>query len=96
MRVWLRNFSQGGDRILLLNPPNGYPKLLGKLPPHVEITEKTNGEEDLIQLFVTSRRQLLELLPSLRSLPKPAGKLWITYPKGPSKTKTDVNKDINS
>lgn len=49
---------------MLLNPPNGYPKLLGKLPPHVEITEKTNGEEDLIQLFVTSRRQLLDVTKS--------------------------------
>ena len=33
-------------------------------------------------------------LKKIKSSLKPAGLLWLTYPKGTSRTKTDINRDI--
>lgn len=53
---------------------------------------------DLIQVFVTKRKEFDEQLPKLKSFLKPKGILWITYPKGTSKmareSKVKINRDI--
>ncbi len=48
---------------------------------------------DLIQLFVTSRSELEKNLGKLKILLAPSGALWVTYPKGTSKAKSDINRD---
>ena len=82
-----------GYNILLLNEPDNYRKLLGQLPAKVILLTKPEGLFDLIQVFVTSRQELEEWLPRLKASLKPNGLLWVTYPKGTSKMKTDVNRD---
>jgi hypothetical protein len=83
-----------GQTVLILNPPQGYLDSLSDLPPEVTILEKTGGMADIIQVFVTSLREVKEQLPSLKAILKPKGILWMTYPKGTSKVKTDLNRDI--
>lgn len=48
---------------------------------------------DIIQLFVTSRSDLEKNLGKLKTLLALSGALWVTYPKGTSKIKSDINRD---
>lgn len=82
-------------KVLLINEPKGYRSILGKLPASVTVfTDLTTEPVDFIQVFVTSRKELERQLGKLRSVLSTEGLLWITYPKGTSKVKTDVNRDI--
>ena len=40
-----------------------------------------------------SRKDLEEQLPRLKPFLAPKGLLWVTYPKGTSKLKSDINRD---
>ncbi len=82
-----------GYAVLLVNPPENYSSLLGELPPNVTIMKEAKQPADLIQAFVLSREELEHTLPGLKSLVKPKGSLWISYYKGTSKHKTDINRD---
>ena len=82
-----------GYRVSIVNPPTDYAGTLGRLPERVTSVEHGESNLDLIQLFVSSRKQLEASLPSLKTALKGNGLLWITYPKGTSKVKVDVNRD---
>jgi predicted CoA-binding protein len=80
--------------VLVVNEPEGYRSLLGKLPKGVAVLTEPSKPVDVVQVFLTSRRELESQLVKLKSVPSPRGLLWVTYPKGTSKVKTDVNRDI--
>jgi hypothetical protein len=82
-----------GRSVLFRNAPHGYKSALGALPKNVTVVKALTQPVDLIQLFVANRRELEEQLPKLKVALKPDGILWITYHKGTSKTKTDINRD---
>ncbi len=82
-----------GYRIAIVNPPAGYLNTMGKLPGKVSRAEVKDGDLDFIQSFVTSRKDLEASLATLKAALKSNGLLWVTYPKGTSKTKTDINRD---
>ncbi len=82
-----------GYRIAIVNPPAGYLNTMGKLPEKVTRADVKDGDLDFIQSFVTSRKDLEASLATLKAALKSNGLLWVTYPKGTSKTKTDINRD---
>jgi hypothetical protein len=82
-----------GQTFLLLKPPTGYERSLGALPKGVKLTTTTSGRVDAIQAFVSSMKELHDSLPGLAKVVNPAGMIWVTYPKGTSKIKTDINRD---
>jgi hypothetical protein len=83
-----------GYRLIIVNPPDGYLDRIGSLPESTKYIELNTQPADVIQVFV---KPLDEVLPNIemwiKSL-KPKGVLWITYPKGTSRVKTDLNRDI--
>lgn len=81
-------------RVLFINEPEDYMKKLGKLPENVIVLTKLVEPVDFIQVFVTSKKDLEDQLLRLKPLLTPKGLLWVTYPKGTSKMKVDVNRDI--
>lgn len=84
-----------GQKLLLINPPTDYEKLLVKhLPKNVEIVKGTSRDAEVIQVFTSSKTQLNEQLGKLKKALPPNGIIWVTYPKGTSKVKTDINRDI--
>lgn len=82
-----------GYKVLLLNEPQGYKKTLGELPAKAAISKDAGGSFDLIQIFIGSQKELESGLKKIKGCLKPAGLLWLTYPKGTSKVKVDINRD---
>jgi predicted transport protein len=80
-----------GQRILLLNAPDGYHEELGELPPGVE--QVKSGPADLVQLFVASGQELKQLLPTALASVQPHTIFWICYPKLSGKIKSDLTRD---
>jgi hypothetical protein len=82
-----------GQTFLLLKPPAGYEESVGALPEGVTPTASASGKVDAVQVFVSSKKELQETLPKLKDIIDPAGMIWVTYPKGTSGIKTDINRD---
>lgn len=84
---------KNGRALLVLNPPADYLSKLDPLPEGSKMAEP--GEKaDVVQFFSRSMAELQSLLPAAFSALKPAGILWITYPKLTSKQAGDLNRDI--
>lgn len=80
-------------RTVVLNAPAGYLEQHG-----IEAAEKLGkeaaGSMDFVQVFVKNAQELNGLMPAVQKALKNDGLLWICYPKGGSKIKTDLNRDI--
>ena len=82
-----------GYKFLLINPPARYTDVMGELAAGVQLLSETNTPVEAIQVFVRNRQELEALLPRLKQQMAPKGMLWVTYHKGTSKVKTDINRD---
>jgi len=82
-----------GQRVLLLNAPEGYAARLTGPPEGVVIETTLSGQADVVQYFVTSKKQLESKLAAVKTALKPGGILWITYPKLTSKLAADISRD---
>ena len=79
-----------GQRMLVQNPPVGcFEHLIVELP---QAGLEVEGADALL-LFVGSLAEMAELAPGAIKMVGQNGLLWITYPKGGSGVKTDVNRD---
>jgi len=50
--------------------------------PELEISRNLSGMFDHVHLFVSSKQDLDQQFPTLRSHVGPKGKLWVSWPKG--------------
>jgi hypothetical protein len=85
---------QPGQRVLILNAPEGYRQELGPLPESVEIAEAAEDKFDFVHLFVKNVADLERLGPVALDVLKHDGLLWISYPKKSSKVATDLSRDV--
>jgi hypothetical protein len=83
-----------GTSVLILNAPVNYDKSLKPLPEKISRAKKLKKSLEFIQIFTTEKQQLLREFPRLKSHLAPKGILWISWPKGASKVKTDLNENI--
>jgi len=86
-------FIKPGNKFLLVNPPAGYIAQMGQLPEGTILMSDSSCLVEVIQVFVTNRLELETQLPKLKELLAPKGMIWVTYHKGTSKMKTDINRD---
>ena len=82
-----------GNKLLLINPPDGYLARMGQMPPGAIILNDSSILVEAIQVFIANRAELEEQLPRLKELMAPKGMLWVSYHKGTSRVKTDINRD---
>jgi len=85
---------KAGQSLVLLNAPESYRERLQDLPKDVSVSTKLGGDAEVIQYFVTSKKELEKALPKLKAAASPKTILWIAYPKGTSKVRTDIHRDI--
>ena len=81
-----------GQRIALINAPDGYEKELG-LPAGVEVATALRGKFDWIQVFVKTQAEVSKQAPRASAALKPESLLWLSFPKGSSKIQTDLTRD---
>ena len=88
-----RLYIRPGNKVLLINPPEGYQAKLGALPKGALVLSSSDQPVEVIQLFVANRAELEAQLSRLKKLLTSKGMLWVSYHKGTSKVKTDINRD---
>ncbi len=85
---------KAGYEMLVIEPIEAYFDLLGPLPEGVKVAKADASKVDFIHLFCKEEQVLLELLPTLKARLKPAGMLWLSWPKKASKIETDLNREL--
>ena len=78
------------QRIALVNAPNDFAKVLGRLPENAVIVKRLNGALDLILLFVDREQTLAKQFPILASKLQSNGMIWVAWPKKSAGVATDL------
>ena len=65
-----------------------------KAPGGVTTTSKAEAPLDFVHLFTKERADLEKRFPALMNALAPAGMFWVSWPKGASKVKTDLNENV--
>jgi len=82
-----------GQRMAVLNAPQGYLERVAAEMEGITVSAQATGKPDAVLLFVNKLAEAERLgLRAIRAI-KSDGLLWIAYPKGTSRLKTDVNRD---
>ena len=83
-------------RLAVRNAPPGYGERLAAQLEGIEVVADAAAQADALLLFVNNMAEAQALTPGAVEVVadvKPEGVLWVAYPKGSSKVKTDVNRD---
>jgi hypothetical protein len=82
-----------GQKMAVLNAPAGYLDKLATELEGISVSAQTAGPSDALLLFVNSLAEAAQWFPKAIRAVKIDGLLWVAYPKGTSRVKTDVNRD---
>ena len=82
------------ERLIALNAPEHYARLLVDLPEGVQTTKRLIAGASFVHLFVRERAELARRLHELRGKLNDAGVLWISWPKKAAKVATDITEDV--
>jgi hypothetical protein len=85
-------------KLLLINPPEGFPALLSPLPQGVTVASAPEGSAhdsayDFVITFVHHKANIDQYAPTAISAVKAGGHVWFAYPKKTSKINTDIHRD---
>lgn len=83
-----------GDRVLLLDAPEGFAASLDPLPEGAAIATAARGRFDVVHLFVRDSRALSRSAAKALNAVADGGVLWIAYPKKSSGVETDLTRDV--
>ena len=78
-----------GFKIVIVNAPTNLSRSL-KLPAGVAVNASTRKPTDCALLFVKTEKELLKKFGKLAARLKPAGMLWVAWPKKSSGVHTDL------
>ena len=79
-----------GARAAVVNAPENY---LDDLKHDTEILQRLSGKFDWIQVFAKNKKELASFAPKAAASLKTDAILWLSFPKGSSKTQTDLTRD---
>jgi predicted transport protein len=82
-----------GQRLAIMNAPDGYPEMLAPLPAGVSLSDAGTADCDQVHLFVRDSKELARLWPGAVAALKPDGALWAGFPKKSSGMETDLSRD---
>lgn len=83
-----------GFRVALVGAPRGFRDELLDLPGGVSFVTSVQGQLDLVLFFATTRSELTRNFSQLAAKLKPAGMLWIAWPKKASGVATDLSDGV--
>lgn len=82
-----------GMRILLVNAPESYAKLVSPVPAGVRFTTRLSSGTDMVHVFAAEKRRLSEALRASLPKLKEDGTIWVSWPKKSAKLPTDITED---
>lgn len=85
-----------GSSVVLVRAPGGFEDVLAPLPPGVEVRRRLPSpgrKADVAVLFATSLADLDCRFPTVAAALRPAGGLWVAWPKRSSGVATDVSEN---
>jgi hypothetical protein len=85
---------KAGQKVITINAPVGYSKLLAPLPEAVSFARKATAGSGFVHLFISERKALEKELKQLRKLISDTGVLWVSWPKKSSGVAIDVTEDV--
>jgi len=85
---------KSGQRASIVGAPDGYLGDLDLSSAGVQVVGPDEPDLDFVQLFVKDKAQLDELVPAAVGRVGRRALLWVCYPKGNSKVKSDLNRDV--
>lgn len=83
-----------GFKVAIIKAPVGYDRLIGEWPVGTSISRSLSGKYDLVHYFVKGRSVLEAVCKNLAQSIEKNGSLWISWPKGTSGVKTDLNDNV--
>jgi DUF3052 family protein len=83
-----------GGSVATIGAPRNYKALLAPLPPKVRFAKIVDASADVVHLFTTERRELVDRLPRLVSTIKPDAAVWVSWPKKASGVATTITEDV--
>ncbi len=81
------------QQLTVLNVPEGYLAKITADLKGINVSGPGRGKHDAVLAFVNDLAEAQKLFPRAIAAVAPDGLLWVAYPKGGSKIKTDVNRD---
>ena len=81
-----------GMKVALVNAPAGIAESLGPLPDGATISR--GALADAVIAFTRDDAELRRIAPQAIKGMNEGGLLWLCYPKGTAKIKTDLNRDV--
>jgi hypothetical protein len=81
---------KSGFNVALVNAPSNFSRDLD-LPAEVTINQRSRKQLDFVLVFVKSERELKQGFSKLAARLKPAGMLWVAWPKKSSGAPTDLS-----
>jgi hypothetical protein len=91
--LWKKLGILPGARIRTTNAPPNYLELIGPVADGVTISVRLTRGVDLWHLFATTQRAIGIELPTAMEAIRPAGMIWVSWPKKASGVATDVTED---
>lgn len=82
-----------GSRVLIVDAPDGFERLLAPLPTGVELVRRASKGLDVVVVFATDRVTLERRFARVKPTLVADGRLWIAWPKKASKVATDITFD---
>jgi len=82
-----------GMNVILVNAPDDFESLLNPLPREISFDDALKPNAAYIHFFTTSKKDLEESFPDLKTHLSPTGILWISWPKGSSGKETDLDEN---
>ncbi len=77
----------------VMNAPTGYLAKLKAELTGITVLKCSKTKSEAVLAFVNNLAEADKFFPLAITAVKPDGLLWIAYPKGGSKSRTDVNRD---
>ena len=81
-------------RVLLISPPTGFSKTLGKLPAGAKVLKHAEAPVHVVVSFAKSRTDVSAHFAETVSHLDPAGMIWISWPKKASGVATELDGNI--
>ncbi len=82
-----------GNRVLVLQAPEGFVTALAPLPDGVQLETDPKGSFDVVHLFARDSDELERHLKTAIGAVRAGGILWVAWPKKSAKVTTDLTRD---